>query len=61
MSKISYDQKVKILSIRLKEGKIADTDVQKNCIIDYDKDGEIINIDILDSNLEKILTKNKNP
>lgn len=51
---ITYDQEVNILNIRLKKGKIADTDLQGNIIIDYDKKGNILNLEILDFNIEAL-------
>ena len=60
MPKITYDPEVEILSIRINESKIADSDIQENCVIDYDKDGNIVNIDVTEIDLTKILSINKN-
>jgi len=59
MAKITYDDKINALSIKLKEGKVSDSDIQENCVIDYDKDGHVLNIEVLDVNLEEKLLKNK--
>ena len=60
MPEITYDPEVKILSIRIKNSKITDSDIQKNCVIDYDKDKNIVNIDVTEIDLNKILSANKN-
>ena len=57
MSNIHYDSEVGILSIRISKKKSTDSDVFKNCVIDYDSNGHIVNIDIMDIDLEKILKK----
>lgn len=54
MKQISYDQEVKVLNIRLKKTKIADSDMFGDCIVDYDSKGNIINIEILDVKLDEI-------
>ena len=51
--KISYDKTSKILSIRFKNVKSVDSDMKKNVVFDYDKSGEIVNIDVMDFNLEE--------
>lgn len=53
MTKIKYDKEVKILSIRLSDKKSADSDAENNIVIDYDKDGKVVNIDIMDINLNE--------
>ena len=47
MIKVAYDQKAKILAFRLSQKKSVDSDVQENVVIDRDKDGNIVNIDIM--------------
>lgn len=48
MTEITYDSEVKILMIHLNDRKISDSEMQNdNCIIDYDKNGEIVSIEIL--------------
>ncbi len=59
MAKITYDDKINALNIKLKEGKVSDSDVQKNCVIDYDKNGEVLNIEVLDVNIEEKLLRDK--
>ena len=50
---IKYDQKVNILKIRLSNKKSADSDVKNNIVVDYDKNGEIVNIEIMNINLNE--------
>ena len=59
MADISYDPEVKILSIKLSDNKIADSDMEDHCVIDYDKDGKIVRIDVLEANLEKLIKPSK--
>jgi uncharacterized protein YuzE len=51
--KIKYDPKSNILSIRLSKKKSVDSDIKGNIVIDYDEDGEIVNIEIMKINLEE--------
>ena len=46
--KITYDKEVDVLYIKIKEVDIAESEeTDKNVIIDYDKDGGIVGIEIL--------------
>jgi len=48
--KIKYDQEVDILLIELSDSKIYESDESKpGVIIDYDKEGNIVKIEILDA------------
>ena len=47
MPKIQYHEKEKILSIRLSNKKSVDSDVQDNIVVDYDKDGNVINLEVM--------------
>ena len=53
MKKINYDKEVKILNLRLGSGKSVDSDVKGNVVVDYDKNGEIVNIEIMKVNLDE--------
>jgi len=53
MKKINYDKDVKILNLRLSNSKSVDSDVKGNVVVDYDKNGEIVNIEIMKINLEE--------
>ncbi len=57
MTDITYDPDARILNIHLMDGKVHDTDVQKNCIIDYDKKGRILNIEVTEIDFEEMLFK----
>ena len=48
MVKVTYDKNAKILSFRLSSKKSVDSDVQENVVIDRDRDGTIVNIEIMD-------------
>lgn len=47
---IKYDKKSNILLIRLSK-KSVDSEVKDNIVIDYDENGEIVNIEIMKINL----------
>lgn len=55
--KVFYNNKVKILSIRLKPGRSIDSDIRNNVVFDYDKKGNIVNIDVMMFNLEALARK----
>lgn len=58
MAKIKYDKDSKILTIRLSNKKSVDSDVRKNVVVDYDKDGEVVNVEIMNINMEEFKTAN---
>lgn len=60
MAKIKYNKQAKILSIRLDEEKSVDSDIKKNIVVDYDKHGNIVNIDIMNINLDEFSKINFN-
>ncbi len=49
---IHYDKQDSILSMRFSKRKSVDSDIQGNIVIDYDADGKIVNIDIMNVRLE---------
>ncbi len=55
MTKIKYDKDVKILSIRLSNKKSVDSGVSENIVVDYDKDGKVVNLDIMNISLDEFL------
>lgn len=59
MREITYDPKSKTLNISLRKTKIVDSDIQENCVIDYDEKGEITNIEVLDINASELLKTGK--
>ena len=51
--KISYDDEARILSIRTSSNKSVDSDVYGNVVVDYGKDGHVVNVDIMDVSLSE--------
>ena len=47
MPKIQYDKKTKTLSIRLSNKQSVDSDVRGNVVIDYDREGNVVNVEIM--------------
>ena len=47
--KIYYDPEVDVLRILIKEGEIEESDDNNGVIIDYDKIGNVIGLEILDA------------
>ena len=43
----TFDQKSGVYYIQLSDKKVVDSDVKKNLVIDYDRDGEVVGIEIL--------------
>jgi len=58
--KIKYDKNSNILSIRLSRKKSVDSEIKGNIVIDYDENGEIVNIEIMKISLEEFV-KAKQP
>ncbi len=52
MSKVTYDKKSNILSIKLKSGKSVDSEVNGNIVIDYDEKGKVVRVDVMNFTLE---------
>jgi len=48
---IRYNKDSKILSIRVSKKKSVDSQVKENVVIDYDVEGEVVNVDIMEINL----------
>ena len=57
MAKIYYDPEVNILSIKLLSSKSIDSDVFDDLVLDYDADGNIVNIEVMNVNLDNLLPK----
>lgn len=45
-SKISYNKESGVLSIEVQKAKSVDSDVQDNMVVDYDKKGDIVRINL---------------
>lgn len=48
--KILYDKESKVLSIEIKKAKSADSDIQGNVVIDYDKNRKVVRINLYNFN-----------
>jgi len=47
---VKYDRQTDILRLRFKDGPIADSDeIEPGVIVDYDADGQIVGVEILDA------------
>lgn len=55
MKKIEYDADVKILKIRFLPGKSVDSEVKENLVLDYDAEGRLVKIEIMDVNLQDFM------
>jgi len=53
MPKINYDQEAKIMTIQVSGKKSVDSDVQDNIVVDYDKKGGIVRIEIMNISLNE--------
>ena len=51
--KIKYDPEAKILSVRLASGPSVDSDVKGNVVLDYDRKGNLVNVDIMKVSLSE--------
>lgn len=60
MYKIKYDSHAKILKLRLKDTPSVDSEINGNVVLDYDSNGDLVNIDVMDFNLDDLakLTEN---
>ena len=57
MPKIDYDQETNIMTIKISGKKSVDSDAQKNIVVDYDKDGNIAKIEIMNIDLSEFEKK----
>ena len=57
MPKIDYDQETNIMTIKISGKKSVDSDMQKNIVVDYDKDGNIAKIEIMNIDLSEFEKK----
>ncbi len=53
--KIYYNPKEKILSLRLSQARSVDSDVQDNVVVDYDKEGRVVNVEVMEINLRDFM------
>ena len=52
MTKISYDPEVEILTIRFSKKQSTESELWDNVVLDYDSEGHLVNIDVMDIRLE---------
>lgn len=48
--KISYDKESKVLSVEMQRGKSVDSDIHDNVVIDYDRRGRVVRVNLYDIN-----------
>ncbi|NIA02310.1 MAG: DUF2283 domain-containing protein [Nitrospirae bacterium] len=53
MPKITYDKETNITYIKLNNNEFHENIINGNCVLDVDKNGGIIGIEILDFNVEE--------
>ena len=53
--KIDYHKAEDILSFRFSNAKSVDSDIQGNVVVDYDKKGNIVRLDIMKVNLDNFV------
>lgn len=51
--KIVYDERSKVLSLKIGKGKSVDSDIQGNVVLDYDKKGKIVCISLYEFNFNE--------
>ena len=54
--KIKYHKKEAILSVRFGKEKSVDSDIQGNVVVDYDKKGNVVSMDIMNINLDNFVS-----
>ncbi|PJB99268.1 MAG: hypothetical protein CO077_02640 [Candidatus Nealsonbacteria bacterium CG_4_9_14_0_8_um_filter_35_12] len=50
---VKYNKNSNILSIKLSKKKSVDSEIKGNIVIDFDENGEIVNIEIMKINLNE--------
>lgn len=53
MPKIKYNKEAQIMTIQISNKKSVDSDVQGNIVIDYDKEGKIVRIEMMNISLNE--------
>ena len=53
MPTISFDEESRIMNIKVSVKKSVDSDVYGNMVVDYDKNGQITNIDLMDFSMKE--------
>lgn len=57
MPKIIYDKESNIMTVQISDKKSVDSDAQKNVVMDYDKEGEVVRIEIMGVSLDEFKKK----
>ena len=60
-SKISYNKESGVLSIEMLKAKSVDSDIQGNMVVDYDKKGEIVRINLYGFSFSRFRDSFKTP
>lgn len=60
MYKIEYNSQAKILKLRIKDTKSVDSEINGNVVLDYDSNGDLVNIDVMEFNLDDLAKLAKN-
>ena len=55
--KILYDKNSQVLSLEIGKGKSFDSDIQDNVVLDYDKKGKIVIINLYDFSFDQFRSK----
>jgi uncharacterized protein YuzE len=55
--KIIYDKESRVLSIELREEKSVDSDVHDNVVIDYDKRGRVVRVNLYEVDFASFMDK----
>ena len=55
--KISYDKNSQVLSLEIGKGKSVDSDLQDNVVLDYDKKGKIVRINLYAFSFDQFRSK----
>lgn len=57
--KIEYEKESKVFSMQFREGKSIDSDIQGNLVIDYDKKGNVVRIEVYNFNFNSFQDSRK--
>lgn len=52
--KIQYDKESGVLVVEVKKGKSVDSDIKKNVVIDYDRNGDVVRVNFYDFPLQAV-------
>ena len=55
--KILYDKNSQVLSLEIGKGEGVDSDIQGNIVLDYDKKGKIVRINLYDFSFDQFRSK----